>query len=147
VAQIEDFTPWLNLAAEVEHLFGSLVNDPLFQCALHKNIKRGTAFCIRENNGPPGVPLVGGLLFSPQRLQIGWLAVAQKYRRSGAGQLLVEKAFSLVNPPAEVMVITFVAGDEGGLPARRFYEKLGFYPAEIVAGPGGVPRQVYRCLT
>jgi len=37
-----------------------------------------------------------------------------------------------VRPPAELVVTTFSPGMPGGEPARRFYVKLGFQPAEIV---------------
>jgi ribosomal protein S18 acetylase RimI-like enzyme len=116
VAQNEDFSPWLYLAAEVEPLFGPMVNEPGFHQALHKNIERGTAYCIRENNGPSGTPLLGGLLFSPKppEYTIGWLAVAQQYRRCGVGRLLVEYVINLVVPPAEMSVTTFGKDSEGG---------------------------------
>ena len=76
VAHPEDIPAWLILATEVEPLFGPMVNDPSFHRALHKNIGRGTAFCVREADEPPGVPLLGALLFSPKLpfYTIGWLA-------------------------------------------------------------------------
>lgn len=64
VAQLEDISSWLDLAAEVEHLFGPMVNEPTFTDILLRNIKRGSAFCIREHDGPPGVPLLAAILFS-----------------------------------------------------------------------------------
>ena len=76
IAQKEDFASWLYLAAEVEPLFGPMVNEPGFHRTLHKHIGRGTAYCIRANDGPPGTLLLGGLLFSSKRLNIslaGWL--------------------------------------------------------------------------
>jgi GNAT superfamily N-acetyltransferase len=147
VARCEDFPNWLDLASEVEPLFGPLVTDPRFHRALRKNIERGTAFCVREDDGPPGTSLMGGLLFSPKppKYEIGWLAVAQKWRRHGVGRLLVEHAFALVQPPAEMVVTTFGDDVEAGRPARTFYEQLGFEPAEVAPlGPEGGSRQMYR---
>jgi GNAT superfamily N-acetyltransferase len=148
VAQPEDFPAWLRLAAEVESLFGApMADSPDFHRALHKNIGRGTAFCVREGDGPPGAPLLGGLLFSPKPplYTIGWLAVAEQSCRCGVGRRLVEHALGLVQPPAEVVVTTFGAGVEGGQAARWFYESMGFRPAEPAPdGPGGQPRRVYR---
>lgn len=143
----EDVPAWLCLAVEVEPLFGPMVGEPGFHRALHKNIARGTAFCIRENNEGPGSPLMGGLLFSPRPpiYTIGWLAVAEACRRRGIGSLLVKHAISLVKPPAEMVVVTFAEGTPGGTAARRFYEKLGFLRAEPAPnGPEGGARQVYR---
>src|SRR5919199_1148979 len=90
-AHHDDVAPWLALAAEVEALFGAMADNPDLRRALDRNIERGTAFCVRENDGPPGAPLAGGLLFSPHppRYTIGWLAVARRWRRQGVGRMLV----------------------------------------------------------
>jgi GNAT superfamily N-acetyltransferase len=148
LAQPADIPAWLDLAAEVEPLFGPMVADPGFHAALERNIARQTAFCIREQDGAPGVPLMGALLFSAthaSRYKIGWLAVAQRWRRQGVAQALVEHCFRLVQPPAELSVVTFGTDNLAGSPARRFYERMGFEAAE--AAPNGLEggtRQVYR---
>jgi ribosomal protein S18 acetylase RimI-like enzyme len=151
VARAEDIPAWLVLAAEVEPLFGPLVNEPSFQRALSNNIARGTAYCVREGDGPPGLPLCGGLLWSahPPLYTIGWLAVAEQHRRQGIGLRLVEHVLHLVELPAEVMVTTFGSDDPAGEPARRFYERLGFQAAEEAPnGPDGGSRQIFRlCLS
>jgi GNAT superfamily N-acetyltransferase len=147
IAQEKDVVAWLRLASEVEHLFGPMVGDPRFRGALSRNIARGTAYCVREGNGPPGVPLRGALLFSPKppTYTIGWLAVARRHRRHGVGKLLVEHVVGLAAPPGEMVVTTFGPDIAAGEPARRFYERMGFRPAEIAeCGPGGDSRQIYR---
>jgi broad specificity phosphatase PhoE/GNAT superfamily N-acetyltransferase len=147
IARERDIPSWLDLAAEVEPLFGPMVDDPRFHEALRRNVARGTAFCLRAGDGPPGAPLVGGLLLSPHppQYRIGWLAVSRGWRRRGVGRALVEHAFSLVEPPAEMAVTTFGPDQEEGEPARQFYARLGFVPAEMSApGPDGRSRQVYR---
>lgn len=150
-ARYRDIRAWLDLAAEVEPLFGPLLDDAGFYQALLSNIERGTAFCVREEDGPAGTALAGGLLFSPSRPdrpehRIAWLAVAGAWRRRGVGQALVAHVVGLLELPATLAVITF--GDEvteDGLAARRFYERLGFRPAEPApVGPDGGSRQVYR---
>ncbi len=147
VAQRADFGPWLDLAAEVEPLFGPMASDPVFQRALLRNFARGTAFCIRDRGGLPGTRLLGGLLLSPRPpvYRVGWLAVTQAERRSGLGRALLERALAEVPPGAEVLVVTFGPGVPGGESARAFYQKMGFLPAEI-AEPGlnGTSRQVFR---
>jgi hypothetical protein len=50
----------------VESLFGNMVDSPGFYQSLLRNIGRKTAFCVRQDDGPPGALLVGGLLFSPR---------------------------------------------------------------------------------
>lgn len=146
-ARLEDIPAWLDLACQVEPLFGPMLEDPGFNRALRKNIDRGTAYCVHEDDGPPGSPLKGGLLFSrkPPEYEIGWLAVAQKWRRNGVGRLLVEHALRFVVTPAEVVVVTFGDSTEAGWPAREFYKELGFQPAELAPpGPDGGSRRIYR---
>jgi GNAT superfamily N-acetyltransferase len=129
-----------------------MVDDPGFLRALRKNVGRGTAFCVRLSagqaiDGSAGAPLAGGLLFSPHPpvYTIGWLAVARSHRRRGIGRSLVEHAFGLAARPAEFVVTTFGADHPLGQPARRFYERMGFHPAERAPdGPEGRARQVYR---
>ena len=148
VAQRGDFAAWWALAREVEELFGEpLAGSESFEGALARCIERGSAYCVREDDGPPGEPLLGGLLFSakPPRYRIGWLVVAERSRRQSVGRLFLQGLFSLVLPPAEMTVVTFAEGVAGGEPARRFYESLGFVAAEpSPSGPDGVPRQLYR---
>ena len=148
LAQPADIPAWLDLAAEVEPLFGPMVADPTFHAALERNIERHTAFCIREQDGAPDTPLMGGLLFSAAHAphyKIGWLAVAQRWRRQGVAQALVEHCFQFIQPPAELSVITFGADNLAGRPARHFYARMGFQAVEAApTGPEGGTRQVYR---
>ncbi len=146
-AERADFAPWLDLALEVEPLFGPMSRDPVFQRAVLRNIARGTAYCIRENDATPGSRLLAGLLLSPRPplYRIGWLAVTEAERRHGLGRLLLERALSDVPPGADVLVITFGPGVVGGESARAFYQKMGFTPAEMAQpAPNGAPRQVFR---
>ncbi len=150
VAGYCDLRSWLDLAAEVEWFFGDMLGSAGFYHALLKNIARGTALCIREDDGPAGAPLLGGLLFSPRRAdwaeyRIGWLSVAERWRRRGVAQRLVEHTFTLVERPATLAVVTFGEAVEPGRAARRFYERLGFVAAEEAPpGPEGGARQVFR---
>jgi len=148
LAQPADIPAWLALAAEVEPLFGPMVADPGFHAALERNIARQTAFCIREQDDAPRRPLMGALLFSATHAPhytIGWLAVAQRWRRQGVAQMLVEHCFRLVQSPAELSVVTFGPDNLAGRPARRFYERMGFQAAEMAPnGLEGGTRQFFR---
>jgi GNAT superfamily N-acetyltransferase len=148
LAQPADIPSWLDLAAEVEPLFGPMVAEPGFHAALERNVKRQTAFCIREQPDDPGTPLMGALLFSPAHAphyNIGWLAVARRWHRRGIAQTLVEHCFQRIQPPAELSVVTFGEDNPAGRPARHFYEHMGFQAAETAPnGPEGGTRQIFR---
>jgi len=148
LAQPADLPAWLDLASEVEFLFGPMVADPGFHAALERNIARQTAFCSREQDGAPSKPLMGALLFSATHAphyKIGWLAVAQRWRRQGVAQMLVEYCFQRIQPPAELSVVTFGEENLAGRPARHFYERMSFQAAEAAPnGPEGGSRQVFR---
>lgn len=140
VAEEGDYQAWLRLAREVEELFGPLVGVEGFEQTLMKNLRRGTALCVRDQDGEAGADLLGGLFYSPKPsiYTISWLAVKQRCRQQGIGMKLVEAFLERVNlpaelaPPIEVVVTTFSAEMEGGEPARKFYLKLGFQEAEVV---------------
>lgn len=81
LAQLADIPAWLDLAAEVEFLFGPMVADPAFHTALAQHIQRQTAFCIREQANDSSTPLMGALLFSATHAphyKISWLAVSTR---------------------------------------------------------------------
>ena len=149
VAQLEDVGAWLGLAAEGEHLFGSMVDEPSFMRALTRNIERCSAFCIRECDGPAGTPLQAGVLFSANSsvYKIGWMSVSRDHRRRGLGlgTALLAYVTSIVEVPGEITVTTFGPDIAGGEAARAFYSGHGFVPSEMTDdGPEGGSTQVFR---
>lgn len=134
-----DVASWLEIVREAEPLFGPM---PDFRSALLRNIRRGTALCVRDANGQV---LGGALMQAPPRTVITWLAVRTSARRHGVGQALVAEILRRCPPPSEVLVDTFGADNPEGRPARRLYESFGFVPAErLPDGPEGGSRQRYR---
>jgi ribosomal protein S18 acetylase RimI-like enzyme len=142
IATKEDIPSWLVLSSEVEYLFGPMVDNRLFHDSLIKCITQRLAFCVRERNGEPGSPLMGALMLSaePPVYRIGWLAVAQKWRRQGVGRLLMEFVFNHIKPPAEVIVTTFDENDKLGQEAVMFYKNMGFKKSgrASVRAPSGI---------
>jgi len=134
-----DVAEWIRLAGEVGDLFGAdIAADPAFEAGVHRNIERGTAFCVRVDG-----ELAGGMFFHKDR--ISWLVVARRHRRRGVGRALVSHATSTAIH--EVRVTTF--GEDHPHPdsaaARALYTALGFERAEDDPGeaPDGSPRQVF----
>jgi ribosomal protein S18 acetylase RimI-like enzyme len=135
----EDVASWLELAREVEPLFGPM---PEFELTLRRNISRGTALCVRDVSGQ----VVGGILLrAAPHTQITWLAVRSSARGRGVGRALVAGALRRCPPPCDVLVDTFGEDNIGGGPARRLYESFGFVPGEYLPdGPEGGSRQRFR---
>jgi GNAT superfamily N-acetyltransferase len=140
-----DIPAWLALAAELEPLFGPMLDDPAFTAALERNIARQTALCIRS--AAPQASILAGLLYSPKAplYKLNWMGVTAAQRRNGLGEQLYAAMLQTIRAPATIEVCTFGADHPGGPAARSFYSKLGFVPAEpLPAGPEGGSRQMFR---
>ncbi len=147
VATRADIPSWLALASQVEFLFGPMVDQPEFHNALRKNIDRGSAYCVRERDQYEGAPLMGGLFlsFRSPAYHIGWLSVAEQWRRKGVGTVLLAHIYDLIQPSTELYVTTFGADNPDGQPARQFYKKMGFELfAKAPPGPEGGSRDIFR---
>lgn len=145
LAEEQDLSGILGLAAQVEHWFGPMVGDPGFHRAVEEHIRRATALVAVS-----GPDVLGGLLFDSQapNYHIDWLVISEKHRGRGVGRALMADATRrFVRGPGSIEVITFGADHPGAVAggARDFYERLGFSPAEAAdPGPEGGSRQVYR---
>ncbi|MGV9316921.1 GNAT family N-acetyltransferase [Streptomyces sp. NPDC003691] len=146
LAQDHDLPGFLALAAQVEHWFGAMVEEPGFHRAVNEHIRRSTAL-VAVSTGPG---LLGGLLFDakPPVFHVDWLVVSEEGRGQGVGRALMDEASRrFVRGPGTIEVVTFGADHPGAVAsgARVFYESLGFTPAEAVEpGPEGGSRQMYR---
>jgi len=144
-ASLEDTASWLKLAAEVEPLFGPMVNEPSFQEALRQAIMGGQALCIRDPDGMPGSLLCGGVVFVPEANEIAWLAVAAKHQGRGFGRALLAQALDRLDVTRPVFVTTFAETVHAGLPARGLYRRFGF--RDLQSGglnPAGIPTRVMK---
>lgn len=138
-----DFNPWLSLAREVESLFGPMVGEPAFHAALTAAIERQHAFCLRVEDGPPGVPLCGGILIDAAANEIAWLVVAERWQGHGYGRALLAHALNHLNPGQDISVTTFASTVPEGQAARQLYQRFGF--ADHHPGPptpAGIPTAV-----
>lgn len=147
MAGLEDLPAFSRLASQVEQWFGPMVGEPGFQASVRRIVGRATGLvAVRESD------IVGGLLFGGRApvFHIRWLVVAETQRGKGIGRALVAEARErFVRTPATIEVITFGPDHPGAVlsGARKFYEVLGFVPAEIAApGPEGGSRQVFRMI-
>lgn len=91
-ATLSDFESWLNLAREVEHLFGPMADDDSFHDALRQAIADKTAICIRSGYHSGNQTLEGGIVISKESNEILWFAVSGKSRGKGYGKALLSFA-------------------------------------------------------
>jgi ribosomal protein S18 acetylase RimI-like enzyme len=140
LATSADFDGILSLAAEVEDLFGEMVDDPGFRKVLTTHIDRSSAL-VADSSG-----IVGGLLFDPAGpdYHLEWLVVAEQARGTGVGSALMDSAMErFVQGPGSIEVVTF-GPDHPGADARLFYERHGFEAGPMLfPGPEGGSRQMY----
>lgn len=137
----DDYSHWLELAKEVEPLFGPMTDDPIFCEALRQALLAGDAFCLTESDNNNGSEVfLGGIVISKEANEILWLAVIRRSRGQKGGTALLAEAMKHFDHTRPVAVTTFDKTIEAGTPARRLYESFGFCDF-IVAGtnPAGIP--------
>ncbi|MBT2530758.1 GNAT family N-acetyltransferase [Arthrobacter sp. ISL-48] len=118
-ATLADTSGCLELAAEVEDLFGPM---PHFDKQVRNSIGRGVVLVVACETKVHGAALLSR---DDQPHHINWLSVRSTSRRTGIASLLME---GILNrwPTDAIEVVTFGSDVAGGLPARRFYERHGF---------------------
>jgi ribosomal protein S18 acetylase RimI-like enzyme len=135
-----DIQGWLELAREVEPLFGPMADVPDFKATILRGINNNRGFCIKAAGEKGNDELAGAVLISKKHNMIAWLAVSGKYRKRGYGEALLRHAIDNLDSSRPIQVETFDSKVKDGFPAIRLYEKLGFKEVEKAGlNPGGVP--------
>lgn len=139
LATLADCPGWLKLAKEVEPLFGPMVEVPGFRKALERAIRNENALCVSDVKGK-SADFYGGIVVSPRKNEITWLAVAQDGRYQGIGKALLSEAINRLDKNKSIKVSTFDHTVSDGLPARRLYQSFGFKDqASEGLNPAGLP--------
>ena len=121
VVKMEDYNAWLDIAKEVEPVFGKMVDNIDFRNGIKECIINSLAFCVENNNQIKGIIAVNKTLN-----EILWLAVREESRGKGYGYQLVERALEFLDKKRPVFVQTFSPNIEAGEMARKMYLKFGF---------------------
>jgi ribosomal protein S18 acetylase RimI-like enzyme len=125
-AALDDIPGWMALVHKVKEAFPGL-DEADFEKRLAEYIQRNEAWVIRYNG-----EIAASLLFSKERQELDFLAVAPEYRRRGLAEKLVETAVAQFPAGTQLIVTTYRQGDAKGKAARAFYEALGFIPGQEV---------------
>lgn len=116
----EDIGQVLSMMEEVKEDFAGYKEDEFLE-ALEKAIQNREAF-LEEKDGK----LAGMISFSYEKKELTFLAVRLEFRKCGIGRKLVEWVKDCFRSGEELSVITFRAGEEKGIAARRCYHACGF---------------------
>jgi GNAT superfamily N-acetyltransferase len=132
----DDLSSWLELAKQVEPLFG-----PMPDIAIHiaRGISRGTGIVAVDSGGR----VDGAALLSRDGYphQIHWLAVRADARRKGVGSALMTAILARWDD-APIHVVTFGTDIAEGAAARALYTAHGFrFYEHTDNGPEGGSRE------
>lgn len=118
----QDYDNWIELAREVEPLFGPMADSPEFQEGIKICIQNNNAFGIKHDNDD----LAGIIALDRLNNEILWLAVGKKYRGNNYGDKLVKEAIKELDSNGDIYVQTFSEEVEEGRSARIIYKRNGF---------------------
>lgn len=118
----QDFHFWLELATEVESLFGPMTDSKEFQDGITECIRNNNAYGIENEQGN----LAGIIALDRVKNEILWLAVARKHRGYNYGEKLIKKAIEELENNGDIYVQTFSEKENVGKNARTIYMKNGF---------------------
>jgi len=136
-----DIGNWLELAQEIEPLFGPMVGEAGFHEAIKTVLGKDRAFCLRDDRDK----LCGIIVISYEKNEIEWFAVANSDRRKGYGEKLLNHAINKLNPQKRISVQTFDKTVLAGLSARKLYIKCGFQEVEQAGlNPAGIPTVILK---
>ncbi|HNY11973.1 MAG TPA: GNAT family N-acetyltransferase [Candidatus Wallbacteria bacterium] len=135
IAATKDYEAWIALAKEVEALFGPMAEIKEFQEAIMECINTKNAYCVEEADHE----IAGFIALDREKNEIAWLAVGEKFRNKGYGDILLKKAIEELRSGGAIYVQTFAPKEEKGKSALSLYEKNGFeFFKEAGLNPAGV---------
>ncbi len=129
LAEKQDIDNWMDLVYKVKDNFPGLETEDALE--EHRNtvlefMDKGSAICAKAGN-----KIVGTLLFSKESNTLCFLAVDAEYRRQHIAEKMFTYMLTLMNPKKDITVTTYRADEHAGIPARRFYKKMGFIEGKL----------------
>ncbi len=120
---------WMALVDEVKGSFPGLETEKAM--AEHRKtvlefMDKGCAICAKTEDR-----IVGTLLFSRQTNMLCFLAVDSAYRRRHIAEKMFSYMLNFMDAGKDITVITYRADVSGGIPARKFYKKMGFVEGKL----------------
>jgi ribosomal protein S18 acetylase RimI-like enzyme len=130
-----EYDIWIEIAKEVEYLFGPMVKSNDFKKAIKECIKNNNAFCSTNHD----YIITGIIALDRVQNEISWLAVKKQFRGNNYGNKLIKKAISELIKNGDIKVQTFSENCNEGKAARKIYLKNGFVDLKEAGGnPAGL---------
>ncbi len=120
---------WMALVGKVKGSFPGLETEKAM--AEHREtvlefMEKGCAICAKEDGR-----IVGILLFSKETNMLCFLAVDAEYRRAHIGSKMFSYMLNLMDAGKDITVTTYRAEAHEGIPARKFYQRMGFTEGKL----------------
>ncbi len=120
---------WMALVDKVKGSFPGLETEKAL--AEHRKtvlefMDKGCAICAKEAGR-----IVGTLLFSRQTNTLCFLAVDAEHRRQHIAEEMFSYMLNLMDAGKDITVTTYRAEVLEGIPARKFYKKMGFAEGKL----------------
>lgn len=140
LAKEKDLENWMNLVNKVKDSFPGLETVEAMEEHKHTVLDfmgKSLAICAEIDN-----KIVGTMLFSKQDSMLCFLAVDPDYRRQHIAEKMVSYMITFMEREKDIVVTTYREGVLEGIPARSFYQHLGFEAGELTEEFGS-PVQVF----
>ncbi len=129
LATEESIDNWMALVGKVKDSFPGLETGEALD--EHRNtvldfMDKSSAICAKADN-----KIVGTLLFSKESGTLCFLAVDIEYRRQHIAEKMFSYMLTLMDAEKDITVTTYRAEVLEGIPARRFYKKMGFVEGKL----------------
>ncbi len=124
LATKQDIDNWMDLVYKVKDNFPSLEAEEVLD--EHRNtvlefMDKACAICAKADT-----EIVSTLLFSKETNTLCFLAVDAEYRRQHIAEKMFSYMLTFMDSEKDITVTTYRADVPEGIPARRFYKRMGF---------------------
>lgn len=126
MAQLSDIPAFMGMMEQVKDSFPGF-EEVQFCEMLSERIEQQEVYVIAYHSR-----IVGGVIFSKERKEIDFLAVAPDCRKKKLAARLLITAMGQFEAGEHVTVVTYRSGDAAGWAAREFYRRMGFIEEELV---------------
>ncbi len=129
LATKREIDSWMDLVKQVKDGFPGLETEEALD--EHRNtvlefMDKASAICAKADD-----KIVGTLLFLKEANVLCFLAVDAKYRRQHVAEKMFSYMLTFMDSEKDITVTTYRADVLEGVPARKFYKRMGFVEGKL----------------